>query len=182
LGENPIIRWKTKMDRRTVLALGGAAALSACVTSQPPQLGADGKPLPRVVMITPDEAQKIPYRLLDSVNSLRQAKGAAPLNFNAALNAASLTHARDMSVQNRPWHFGSDGSSPLVRVQRVGYTGELLGELISETYQTDLETLSAWMGQPDTRAIILDPRATNMGFGWYQEQGGKVWWTLLTAR
>lgn len=170
------------MDRRTVLALGGAAALSACVSSQPPQLGADGKPLPRVVMITPDEAQKIPYRLLDSVNSLRQAKGAAPLSFNAALNAASLTHSRDMSVQNRPWHFGSDGSSPLVRVQRVGYTGELLGELISETYQTDLETLSAWMGQPDTRSVILDPRATNLGFGWYQEQGGKVWWTLLTAR
>ena len=37
-----------------------------------------------------------------------------------------------MSAQNRPWHFGSDGSSPLVRVQRAGYRGKLLGELISE--------------------------------------------------
>ncbi len=65
-----------------------------------------------------------------------------------------------MSVQNRPWHFGSDGSSPLDRVQRVGYTGKLVGELISETYETELETLSAWMEQPDTRAIIMDPRPT----------------------
>ena len=170
------------MDRRMFLAMGGVATLSACVTAQAPAVGSDGRPLPRVVTITPAEAEKIPYRVLDSINTLRQAKGAPPLSFNAALNAACLTHSRDMSVQNRPWHFGSDGSSPLVRVQRVGYTGELLGELISETYQTDLETLSAWMGQPDTRGIILDPRAAYMGFAWFQEPGGKVWWTLLTGR
>ena len=171
------------MDRRTVLMIGGAAvALSGCVaTSAEPRLGSDGKPLPQVYVISGAEAAKIPYRLLDAVNALRQAKGAQPLNFNAALNAAALTHARDMSVQNRPWHFGSDGSSPLVRVQRVGYTGQLLGELISETYQTELETLSAWMAQPDTREVILDSRAREAGFAWFQEPGGKIWWTMLTG-
>ena len=163
--------------------IGGAAvALSGCVaTSAEPHLGADGKPLPQVYVISGDEAAKIPYRLLDAVNALRQAKGAGALNFNAALNAAALTHSRDMSVQNRPWHFGSDGSSPLVRVQRVGYTGQLLGELISETYQTELETLSAWMAQPDTRDVILDSRAREIGFSWFQEPGGKIWWTMLTG-
>jgi uncharacterized protein YkwD len=74
-----------------------------------------------------------------------------------------------MSLQNRPWHFGSDGSSPMVRVQRVGYTGRLVGENISETYQTELETLSAWMAQPDTRAIIMEPQARELGFAWFQE-------------
>ena len=169
------------MDRRMFLAMGGVATLSACVTSQPPALGADGKPLPRVVMITPDEAQKIPYRVLDSVNTLRQAKGAAPLSFNAALNAACLTHSRDRSVQNRPWHFGSDGSSPIQRAQRVGYPGTLLGELISETYETELETLAAWMADPDTRAIVLQADARNMGFALFQEKSGKIWWTMLTG-
>lgn len=170
------------MNRRTVLVMGGAAlTLAACVSSEPPPVGSDGKPLPRVIKITPAEAQKIPYRMLDSINALRQAKGAGPLTYNAALNAASLTHSRDMSVQNRPWHFGSDGSSPLVRVQRVGYAGSLLGELISETYQTDLETLSAWMAQPDTRGVIMDPRARDLGFAWYQEPAGKIWWTLVTG-
>lgn len=171
------------MDRRTVLILGGAASvLAACVGgTDEPRLGADGKPLPRVYRITPAEADSIPYRLLDSVNTLRQAKGAMPLAFNAALNAAALTHSRDMAVQNRPWHFGSDGSSPLLRVQRVGYAGKFLGELISETYQTELETLSAWMAQPDTRDVILDPRAREAGFAWFQEEGGKIWWTFLTG-
>ena len=86
-----------------------------------------------------------------------------------------------MSLQNRPWHFGSDGSSPLVRVQRVGYPGRLVGENISETYQTELETLSAWMQQPDTRAVIMEPAARELGFSWFQEDNGKIWWTMVTG-
>lgn len=163
--------------------MGGAAAvLSACgVGMGNPQVGADGRPLPRVYKINNSTAEKIPFRVLDSVNTLRAAKGAAPLQLNAELTAASLTHSRDMSVQNRPWHFGSDGSSPLLRVQRVGYPGKLLGELISETYETEMETLAAWMAQPDTRNVVLDPLARNLGFAWFQEPGGKIWWTLLTG-
>ena len=119
--------------------------------------------------------------MLDSVNTLRQASGAQPVQLNAQLNAAAATHSRDMAVQNRPWHFGSDGSSPLDRVQRAGYPGLFLGENISETYESEVETLAAWMEQEDTRRIILDPRATDLGFAWYQEQGGKIWWTMVVG-
>ncbi len=35
------------------------------------------------------------------------------------------------------------------------------------------------MEQPDTRDVILNPQAVNMGFAWYQESNGKIWWTLL---
>ncbi len=55
----------------------------------------------------------------------------------------------------------------------------MLGELISETYETELETLGAWMEQEDTRRIILDKRARNLGFAWFQEQNGKIWWTMI---
>ena len=168
------------MDRRSALFLGSAAMLAACGSRAPPApLGVDGKPLPQVYRIAPGSESEISFRMLDGINALRKARGQTQLAFNAALNAACASHSRDMSVQNRPWHFGSDGSSPLVRVQRVGYTGKLLGELISETYQTELETLSAWMGQSDTRDMILDARATEMGFAWFQEPSGKIWWTLL---
>lgn len=166
------------MKRRTVLMSGGAALLLAgCATGAAVPI--DGAP--KVYRITPQVAQEIPFRLLDAINSLRAAKGAPALAYNAALNAAALTHSRDMSVQNRPWHFGSDGSSPLLRAQRVGYTNKFLGEVISETYQTELETLSAWMAEADTRDVLLDPRATDIGFAWFQEEGGKIWWTLLTG-
>ena len=169
------------MNRRMILMFGGMAVLAACSSSNLPQTDSSGRPLPQVYKINSATGAKIPFRFLDSVNTLRGAKGLSPLAFNAALDAAAATHSRDMSVQNRPWHFGSDGSSPLSRVQRVGYTGRLVGELISETYQTELETLSAWMGQPDTRDIIMDPAARELGFAWFQEQNGKIWWTMVTG-
>jgi uncharacterized protein YkwD len=167
------------MDRRTALLLGAAAALGACAKPAPAPVGSDGKPLPQVYHIKPGDESAISYRMLDAVNALRQSKGAPQVQFNSALIAACATHSRDMAVQNRPWHFGSDGSSPLVRVQRVGYTGKLLGELISETYQTELVTLSDWMNQADTRDMVLDTRATEIGFSWFQEPSGKLWWTML---
>ncbi len=170
-----------QMNRRSFVLFGSLLMVAGCAAGTAPQLGADGLPALQVYRIDASNQDVIPFRLLDSINTLRSARQLQPLSFNAQLNAAAATHSRDMSVQNRPWHFGSDGSSPLTRVQRVGYTGRLVGELISETFQTELETLSAWMGQEDTRAVILDPTAREIGFAWFQEPNGKIWWTLVTG-
>lgn len=171
------------MDRRAILLLGSASLLSACVGGMGAgiPLGPDGKPLPQVYNTAAQGPGVIEYRFLDALNALRSSRGLVPMTLNAELNAAAATHARDMSVQNRPWHFGSDGSSPLLRVQRVGYTGKLVGELISETYETELETLGNWMRAPDQRAVLLDPAANEMGLAWFQESNGKIWWTLVTG-
>ncbi len=166
--------------RRSLLFILAGFALSACaapMTTQPPELGPDGRPLPRVYR--PGNEATVQYRMLDSVNALRASSGAQPLELNAQLNAAAATHARDMAVQNRPWHFGSDGSSPIDRVRRVGYSGRLVGEAISETYESELETLAAWMEQPNVRDVILDPSAREMGFAWHQENSGKLWWDMV---
>ena len=66
-------------------------------------------------------------------------------------------------------------------MRRVGYAGQMKGENISETFENEVETLSAWMAQTDTRAVIMDPEARDLGFAWYQEPSGKIWWTLLTG-
>ncbi|MCG6901899.1 MAG: CAP domain-containing protein [Rhodobacter sp.] len=152
--------------------------LVSCGTTVP-QMAADGKPLPRLYRISKSDTSRIQFRMLDSINALRQAAGVGQVTLNAQLNAAAATHSRDMAVQNRPWHFGSDGSSPIERVQRAGYTLTMLGENISETFETELETLAAWMETPDTRSVIMDRRARDLGFAWHQESGGKIWWTLI---
>ncbi|MFD1511638.1 CAP domain-containing protein [Lacimonas salitolerans] len=164
--------------RIAALLVSLSLALAACAPA-PPTLGPDGKPLPRAYRIGPGDTSRIQFRMLDSVNALRRAAGVAEVELNAQLTAAAATHARDMSVQNRPWHFGSDGSSPIDRVRRAGYSGTLIGENISETYETELETLGAWMEQPDTRRVIVSPDATTLGFSWHQESNGKIWWTLV---
>ena len=168
------------MFRTFAFLLVGLLTLSAC-EAPTTTLGPDGKPLPRVYRIHPADKAAIEFRVLDSVNALRKAANLVPLQLNAELNAAAATHSRDMSIQNRPWHFGSDGSSPIDRARRVGYSGELLGEDISETHETELETLSAWLEQPGTRDVIMDPAARDLGFAWFQEPNGKIWWTLVTG-
>lgn len=165
------------MIRIPVLLLSAVLALAACA-APPPQVGPDGKPLPRVYRISPGETREVRFRMLDAVNSLREGAGAGPLILDNKLTAAAATHSRDMSVQERPWHFGSDGSSPLDRVQRVGYEGKFIGETISETYETELETLAAWMEDDVTKRVILSPEARRMGFAWHQDPSGKIWWTL----
>lgn len=166
------------MVRNFLIVLTALVTLAAC-TPTPSRLGADGKPLPKVYKIRNSETNKIQFGMLDSVNALRAAAGVPQVQLNSQLNAAAATHSRDMSVQNRPWHFGSDGSSPLDRVARAGYPGPMIGEVISETYETELETLAAWMDEPGTRAVIMDSKAINMGFAWHQESSGKLWWTLV---
>ncbi len=167
------------MTRIFSLLLVGLMVLSACASpsGNSAVLGPDGSPLPKVYKIR--NADKIQFRMLDSINSLRSASGAGQVRLNAELTAAAATHSLDMSNQNRAWHFGSDGSSPIDRVQRAGYAGVMLGEAISETYETELETLGAWMQEPGTREVLLDQGATNMGFSWFQEKNGKIWWTLI---
>lgn len=170
------------MTKFPVLALCAAALLSACSSPIPQeQFGADGRPLPRVYKMSKADEAEIPYRVLDSLNTLRSAKGVAPVQLNAQLSAAAAAHSRDMAAQNRPWHFGSDGSSPLLRAQRAGYPGHFMGELIAETYETEMETLADWSTQADTRGVLLEPMVNELGFAWYQEANGKVWWTLVTG-
>ena len=165
---------------RILIAFTMVFFVAACATPAP-QIGPDGKPIPQRYIIDESDSADIQFRVLDGVNALRGASGAGQVRLSSELNAAAATHSRDMSVQNRPWHFGSDGSSPLDRVASVGYDGTLLGENISETYESELETLSAWMEQPDTRNVILDPRASDMGIAWFQEPNGKIWWTMVVG-
>lgn len=168
------------MARLSYVLLATVLALGACGGPEP-TLGPDGKPLPRVYKISARDADQIQFRMLDSVNALRANAGQPALALNAQLNAAALAHSRDMSAQARPWHFGSDGSNPYDRARRAGYAGRVMGENISESYETELETLAAWMTQPDTRNVVVDPAARQLGFAFFQEPSGKIWWTLLTG-
>lgn len=166
------------MFRRDVMIGLAAAGLAACSPGSNRPLGPDGLPLPTAYIIEPGDEAAIQFRMLDSVNALRQTAGVQPVELDARLNAAAATHSRDMAVQNRPWLFGSDGSSPVARAQRAGFPGRLLGENISESFESELQTLAAWMSVDGTRAVILDPEARFMGFSWYQEESAKLWWTL----
>lgn len=176
--ETQLMDGMIKMTRLYVALTVVLFGLAACLGGNQ-SLGPDGKPIKTVFRIGVGDKGKIQFRVLDSVNALRVASGLNPVELSAELNAAAATHSRDMSVQNRPWHFGSDGSSPIDRVARTGYAGRMLGENISETFESDVETLAAWMQEAATRDVILSPDARHMGISWFQESNGKIWWTQI---
>ena len=124
------------------------------------------------------DANPIRLRHLDAVNAVRAEAGVQPVQLSAELNAAAETHARDMSVQKRAWHFGSDLTSPRERAFRAGYRGEIVGENLSEGSDFDLTVLRAGStsGTPATSSSI---RGRGLGIGWYQEPTGKIWWVEL---
>lgn len=148
------------------LALSLLVALAACSGGSTGPVG-------------PGDPGEIRLRHVDSVNAVRAQAGVGPVQLSAELNAAAETHARDMSVQQRAWHFGSDLTSPRERAARAGYMGELVGENISEGADSDLTVLSSWLNFQDTRDVILSPKARGVGLGWYQEPSGKIWWVQV---
>lgn len=158
----------------------GAFLLTGCTDGVPTTQG-PGSAAP--FKVTKAQARKMPKRMLETVNTLRAAEGLAPLAPSEALTAAAMAHSADMAAQQRPWHFGSDGSSPLDRVARAGYAGSFRGELLSESFEDDVTTINAWFTDEITRKVLLDPEANEVGFGWFQEEDtGKLWWTMVTGR
>ncbi|MCT4684372.1 MAG: CAP domain-containing protein [Roseicyclus sp.] len=170
------------MTRRHVLtasvALPALAVLPGCLRPAP-RLGPDGVPLPAIYRIDPADVAGIRLRARDGVNAQRHAEGVPPLALDAALNAAAAAHARDMAARNRAGHIGPDGATPVERAGRAGYRGTVLGEAIAESYEDELQTVTAWSGRADTRAVLVDPRARDMGLGGVQMPGGKIWWCLV---
>jgi uncharacterized protein YkwD len=131
--------------------------------------------------LNPGDADAIRLRHVDAVNAVRSQSGLAPVQLSAELNAAAETHARDIAIQNRAWHFGSDLTSPRERAFRAGYRGEIVGENLSEGSDSDLVVLQSWLEFADTRVIIADPSARGIGLGWYQDAGGKTWWVQVVG-
>lgn len=124
----------------------------------------------------------IRLRHMDSINAMRVERGMQPLQLSAQLNAAADTHARDMAAQQRAWDFGSDRSDPQTRADRAGFSGIVRGENVAETFKGEFLVLQTWLDSPPSRASILDARATHLGYGWYQESDGKLWWVQMMGR
>lgn len=165
-----------------VSVVGLALAMAGCAPPAPHlALGPDGRPLPVIYRIDPAQQARIEFRVLDRVNALRASAGVRPLAFSPQLTAAAATHARDMAAQDSPTHHGTDGSLPTDRARRAGYRGTALGEVVAETYEPELATIATWMGRADTRDVIIDPQARDLGVAFHQDPSGKIWWTLVVG-
>jgi len=167
--------------RRSGLLMGLALLLAGCAeltSTSAPRLAKDGSAAWSSYAVTPKNIGAVRARALDTVNNTRSAAGLGPLSLDDSLNSAAERHSASMSRQKRAWAFGEDGSSPIHRATQAGFQGSFLGEMVSETYQSEVQAIATWAAKPELRAILLDPRATRMGVGAFQDPDMKLWWTL----
>ncbi|MFN3526542.1 MAG: CAP domain-containing protein, partial [Paracoccus sp. (in: a-proteobacteria)] len=107
-----------------LVGLACLLALTACAPrSMPPPYEPIAQEPEIPGQISAAEQAAIPQRVLQQINTLRGNISLQPLALSPQLSAAAMAHSRDMSAQNRAWHWGSDGSSPLDRARRQGYSG-----------------------------------------------------------
>lgn len=124
----------------------------------------------------------IQQRQIDAINALRTQNGLNALTVSTPLVAAGVTHSHDIAAQQRAWNYGSDKSTPQTRADRAGFAGLVTGELVAETYLGENDVVNAWSSNGMSRAIILDPAATNIGVAYYMEKSQKVWWVTVIGQ
>lgn len=163
------------MKLRAFLMFLGILAVAACAAPEPQTVNG-------IRMIPEHRVNAVRASHVDALNAFRAAQGLAPVTLSARLTAAAATHARDMSVQRRAWHFGSDGTSPADRAARAGYAGLVLGENISESFDDEIDVLQSWLSDPVTRRVMAAPEADTVGIAFYQEPSGKLWWVQILGQ
>lgn len=166
-----------------ILPLAALLVLAACVgPTAAPRLGPAGEQASQRYEITGKNIAAIRQRALETLNTTRADHGAAPVALDPRLTEAAMAQSRSMSEQRRAWHFDAEGTSPPDRAKRAGYAAGIVGEVVSDTYETEVQTLATWMGRPEQAAILTSPAARAVGIGVQQDPDGRNWWTLVVGR
>jgi uncharacterized protein YkwD len=76
---------------------------------------------------------------------------------------AANSHANDMHQREYFGHISPEGSSPVSRAQRAGYTGQYVGENIARGYKPASEVVAAWVQSESHCRALMDPLYSEAG-------------------
>jgi uncharacterized protein YkwD len=111
----------------------------------------------------------------------RAAAGLTPLTRRPALMEMARWQTRHMADQGAASHLDARGRDPQARAALAGYPGQVLGEALAETFDGPAETVALWLEHAQTRAVLLDPAARDLGLGMRRGNDGRMWWDLVVA-
>jgi uncharacterized protein YkwD len=139
-------------------------------------LPAQTPPAPDVAFTTPDLSAPLAGEMLSReatliyiINTHRRQAGVPPLRWNRELSEASQWFARDSVVtEPRCGHTDSLGRGPGTRMRVFGYINpSAWGQTISCGFTEPAAIAQAWMTNPETRAVLLDPKLREAGPGYF---------------
>jgi uncharacterized protein YkwD len=116
------------------------------------------------------ESATLVSQLVNLVNAARTANGLTALTLNSKLSASAMSHSIDMACHSSLSHKGWDGSTIKSRIAAQGYSYSYADEAIfaqpPEYGGTAQAAVDWWLNDPGHRAILLNPQATEIGFGY----------------
>ena len=118
--------------------------------------------------------------VIDLVNAERAARGLAPMVWDQRLELAAQRHSDDQAAMRRMSHTGSDGSSLVDRLARVGFSWRSAAENVASGQTTAGSVMAAWMNSPGHRSNILSTN-TRIGVGFAVAADGRRYWTQVFA-
>lgn len=118
--------------------------------------------------------------MFDLVNAERAARGLAPMTYDTKLELAAQRHSDDQARSERMSHTGSDGSTMVQRIDRVGFAWRSAAENVAYGYGTPAAVMAGWMNSDGHRRNILSSN-THIGVGLAYGANGRPYWTQVFA-
>ncbi len=148
-----------------------------------PSLHTGGVPRPRLLLAaalsvalasgltvaaTPAAAVNDGWRahMIRKVNEVRAAAGVAPVRWCRALETSAQQYAVTLGRAGVVEHIGPDGASLSQRVAAAGYRPRAAAENLAGGQRTVVQVMRAWRASPSHYASLVDPRLTDIGFGY----------------
>lgn len=114
---------------------------------------------------SPQSLERIRKNMLAHLNAIRRRHRLPTLKRNSTLDQIAQGHAEDIAEMGRMSHFGSDGSTLLVRADRAGYTHRFIAENVGYGQTSVSTVVDSWMLSTRHKAAILHRRARDLGSG-----------------
>jgi len=125
------------------------------------QSGAAAAPAPAM----PDRLTQ----LIERVNQERAAAGCPALVPNDALMRIAQAHSQDMASHDIFKHEGSDGRTPLQRIQAAVCNRPGAAENVAAGVRSAADAVELWMNSPGHRANILNCELRETGVGYVED-------------
>jgi uncharacterized protein YkwD len=111
----------------------------------------------------------------------RAGAGLTALTLRPALTGMAQRQVLHMADRGAATHLDASGRDPQARAGLAGYSGQVLGEALAETFDGPVETVALWLDHAQTRAVLLDPAACDLGLAMRRGDDRRIWWTLVVA-
>ena len=110
-------------------------------------------------------------------NRIRAAAKLPALAISGKLQAAAERHAEDMAAREKMTHKGSDGSSPIDRINAEGYQYRRAGENIAAGRFSTERLMKGWMESPHHKQNIVGS-FSQIGVACATAENGKRYWCV----